>query len=460
MGILDNFKNPWAANSNSQYPNVLNNPFNTLDEDNVLNQQALQTNVFEGNEEVLGRKALNMPEEFLLEIKCNDPEHINKYIKENEVVFISSTPQMPTIDIEITMGLKVPTINEFAYDKLFVIVEVEYKVDSGDKNRNDSFRCPMDNNYSMTFDFNKLKILNNDEIIEIPNPFSKPNNSQKINNRKITQRIDWYNIFIGGKATIKVFSDNSLTKKLKEFTFHIRGKNPTKQQVKAYLEQQGYLNRFWFIHKMLISESGSEDLTVMQQFKEAGKPTAIDTKAGLPYWGTPDGWGMGQIDFKNNEDGHDKNWPTKAPMECAWNWKKNIDWLVKRLSEEKCSQLINSITNKMKNFYSINKNALKQFEKIDQMEGNNNSEVKFINCETDIAEMSTLNEYMDKTRNNEKSDNVKSVLDADLIKRYNGGRYLYDVSISTNNKPEWTLNRLNDYQKPFNYVERVCAINE
>ena len=67
---------------------------------------------------------------------------------------------------------------------------------------------------------------------------------------------------------------------------------------------------------------------------------------------------------------------------------------------------------------------------------------------------------MDTSRNKDREDGdkglVKSLLDADLIKRYNGTRFLNELKVGENDKVYWEID---DYTKQSgNYVEKVCSI--
>lgn len=55
MSILDNFKNPWANNEEN---NIANTDYDTIGEINSLAASALKTDLFEGNDEVLGREGM------------------------------------------------------------------------------------------------------------------------------------------------------------------------------------------------------------------------------------------------------------------------------------------------------------------------------------------------------------------------------------------------------------------
>jgi len=88
--------------------------------------------------------------------------------------------------------------------------------------------------------------------------------------------------------------------------FYIRGKNPTMQELVAYLSipktagqpNSAYNNKYWFLAKMVIHESASETAPVVKQFNYSQKGYLIDNDGskGLPNLGAPRGWGLGQID--------------------------------------------------------------------------------------------------------------------------------------------------------------------
>lgn len=454
---LENFKNPWGANFSSDALS------SSVDASEFTNE-VLDTPVFDNDGEVLGVKGdkeNTIP--FEVKIKCKDPLHNNTYIKDGEVVFISSEPQMPEITIEINMGYKTPTY-EFAYKHIYAKVVVKYEVNSGGKHRNDLFRIPMDKDYFLDFYFEEQEMNNTVTLDKLFMLQVQKNVINKLK-AKVSKKINWYNQYLGGEVKVYFYADLNEKSKLSEFTFHIRGKNPTKQQVRQYLQQQGYLNRFWFIYKMLVSESNSAEKTIMQQFNEAGTPSATDQNAGLPNWGTPRGWGMAQLDFSANDGARDRTLLRDAPTKTLWNWKENIDLLITRLSVEKVADMRDSVTKgdadftglvgKVNKFQKDNPNInVSTHETENQTEEN----ITFINCESQITELQQFNIYMNSANNNLRSDTVKSFLDADLIKRYNSGRYLFKLFKNDNNLPEWELKRVNGSN--FNYVSRVCSINE
>ena len=132
--------------------------------------------------------------------------------------------------------------------------------------------------------------------------------------------------FIGGTVEITCVCENDIEKR----TFHIRGKNPTKSQIKSYLNNKGYSN-YWFLNKIIQHESLSMQF---DHYKvESLSLAPIDEKAvyvspfkngkgqkGLPLYGGPKGFGLKQLDnWRSN--GVDK----VCSAEQRWNWKANVD---------------------------------------------------------------------------------------------------------------------------------------
>ncbi len=376
-------------------------------------------------------------------VYCTDPSHANKAIEENEFVFISAEPQMPQISIRISQAFH-PPMTGVKYATLLATVEVIHVVNDGQKQRNDSFRIPKNPNYFLRFDY-KPKTT-----------FKMGGIEMKENVTEAKNEVTWYDSFRGGTAVVKVYADKV---QVQEFTFYIRGLNPTKREVYDYLTENGYDSKFWFIKKMLIRESGSQGVDVMQQFNDIKKyklgPSGSKGElGGTPTWGTPDGWGMGQIDLSASEDKNGKKLTVET--EALWNWKRNVELAIKKL------------LSKIDEMKTLHKRA-KQFEKDnpsipledhitpDQVEGNDKISITYINAQSEIKDLSDYNYLMSTKRNSELTKTVKSLLDADLIKHYNAGRYLYDLKIS-NDSAEWTIDHLNS--RGTNYVKEVSEIND
>lgn len=383
------------------------------------------------NTKVLGN--LKFDNNVVISLIQNDTNSNKKLVKSNEILYITPEPKMPTLEIAISQPIfSLPT----KYKTLYAAIEVSHIVNEGQKRRNDISRIPMSNESLLRFSFEDITTVT-------------------LSGGIITNPINWNDTFRGGKAVIKVYSDAEGTKQIQEFVFYIRGLNPTKHEVETYLINEGYLSRFWFIKKMLIHESESEDINVMQQFNDPSKSSRYSYGTsgtgrqvlGMPLWGYPDGWGMAQLDYSAER--------RTVEAEALWNWKRNIELLVSRLVNEKVRDMRNSINSKLKTLKKKYPDFdVKNHITPDKEEG----PVTFINAYSNIPDLDSLNSSsMSDSRNNELSDSVKSFLDADLIKRYNSGRYLSNIK-NVNNKAEWEINNLND--KGFNYVLRVTSITE
>lgn len=66
---------------------------------------------------------------------------------------------------------------------------------------------------------------------------------------------------------------------------------------------------------------------------------------------------------------------------------------------------------------------------------------------------------MSSDRNGEREKSkglIKSQLDADLIKRYNGERYLKELKVGENDKVFWEID--DQTTQSGNYVKKICSI--
>jgi len=407
--------------------------------DKVLNTKVLGTKVFDNDDKVLGN--LKFDNNVVISLIQNDTNSNKKLVKSNEILYITPEPKMPTLEIAISQPIfSLPT----KYKTLYAAIEVSHIVNEGQKRRNDISRIPMSNESLLRFSFEDITTVT-------------------LSGGIITNPINWNDTFRGGKAVIKVYSDAEGTKQIQEFVFYIRGLNPTKHEVETYLINEGYLSRFWFIKKMLIHESESEDINVMQQFNDPSKSSRYSYGTsgtgrqvlGMPLWGYPDGWGMAQLDYSAER--------RTVEAEALWNWKRNIDLLVRRL-REKVAAMEDSRTylggewvglvGKVNAFTKANPNTdVATHSTPDKLEGS----VTFINCQSQIEDLNQFNNYMSSNRNNERNETTKSFLDADLIRRYNGGRFLYKL-YKDDDKVLWEIRDVSSASG--NYVEHVCSINE
>jgi hypothetical protein len=103
--------------------------------------------------------------------------------------------------------------------------------------------------------------------------------------------------FWGGEATVHwIF--NGITQP--DFNFKIRGQNPSQQAMIDMLNASGY----WFAWRIAKAESG------LKQFNDNG----------TPVFGSPNGWGVMQLDPSDND-------------QQKWNWQMNIQAGLARLQQ-------------------------------------------------------------------------------------------------------------------------------
>lgn len=154
-------------------------------------------------------------------------------------------------------------------------------------------------------------LYNRNDVDYFPSKYDGGNAFVIANIGKTNWDVDSRGLYRGGTATVEVWNEEK-TLILSKFKFYIRGKSPTKDVVKKYMLDKGYLTKYWFMYKMALSESGSEGINLMKQFwdpefvgkgrdrKEAiyGPSGRSFESKGIPNYGYPDGWGICQIDFK------------------------------------------------------------------------------------------------------------------------------------------------------------------
>jgi hypothetical protein len=119
----------------------------------------------------------------------------------------------------------------------------------------------------------------------------------------------------GGKAILHYKLDTETT--WSDYTFYIRGYNPLKSNVYAYVASLPDSLAPWFYKKMMTHESGSQIDTHLRQFNPDGNvsPDWTSTIA-TPNWGYPDGWGIMQIDLSSIGQ--------HLPEQGLWSWQYNV----------------------------------------------------------------------------------------------------------------------------------------
>ncbi|ANH82690.1 hypothetical protein A8C56_18430 [Niabella ginsenosidivorans] len=368
---------------------------------------------------------------FLIKVFDNGNE-----IKEGAYVFISENPEMPRLKIELTIG------KDYNYKKVLFRLKTEFVFKASevlfDRNDIDYFPAKSDTGQNMFREAAAGQVT--------------------------SWEVDFRGLFRGGTATVEAYSGDGKTL-IKKFIFYIRGKNPLKTTVKDYLTSQQYLSKYWFVFKIIVSESGSEDVTVARQFwdpeyvktKVKGKIKKVEANygpsgrglesKGMPNYGFPDGWGVGQIDFaaeKRNKsalskadaawlDNLDKN------PDYIWNWKKNIEIKMTKKIPEKVKAAVAQFNKIFK--------GVKTLQSFSQQEGL----ITYKTCPSTISEFSAFSSYLPDTAS---GDSEKSILDAELIKLYNGGHYITGVT----SKGALQINRLNSLG--FNYNERIGNVKD
>jgi len=322
------------------------------------------------------------------DVLCNG----NK-IKEETYVLISSTPQMPKIEIKNTSELDI----QFR-------LRIEYKRDI----RND--------------------------VDYFPGKEWETVKPGKIWN------VDFEHKIRGGKATLLY----KVGDKEYSFVFYIRGTNPTEEEVKSFIMQQGY--NIWFLTRLIRQESG------FHQFNPGNKyGPGWDDYVGCPNHGDPHGWGLMQLDVLNAKLGdHQVLGYWRPSAQALWDWKENIRIGVAFLQGEKYEMVNNHFNRELDILEKWNlRNPDDVVEKhLNRTEGNITYEhANSANFSIDFG-------------GNPSSDN-KSFIDATWIKNYNGSTrpgsndgYYYNLEIeNSSGKPYWEIYPLN--KNNHNYVEAV-----
>jgi len=262
----------------------------------------------------------------------------------------------------------------------------------------------------------------------------------------------------GGKATIEYTENETWSAAaVKTFTFYIRGTSPTDEQVHTYLTTSHAngtrpafipLNRFWFLRRMVRHESFSGNADRLRQFFAAPNGFSVATTSGLPTFGPPRGFGLGQIDNRgqltpvqaaavgvnlnllkpngskayqtlvstDNRTIDSKGYVVSSD-EAVWNWKANLDIMISI-----CVDNDNSLIDKI-NDIAIAVNAWNAANPNDKVAPP--LDITYFTITYSWVKSSIPNFDNDHTQslfsNTQVSTiTVKSFFDAMLIKRYNG----------------------------------------
>ena len=331
--------------------------------------------------------------------------------------------------------------------------------------------------------------------------------------------VNFDNKIRGGEAIVEYVPGPASTTwnaaNLQSFKFHIRGVNPTYAQVRAYLVAQNYLDRFWFMIRKIRHETQSfgafngvaetNNAYEMRHFNRMGVGERYNTtKAntlGLPLFGAPRGFGLGQVD--NMGSATTAQVPTApaigdtivvtiggaavtvdfarrkvASDQEVWHWKRNIDAAVRvlemKINELDTTYLNNTNLNLQALFNQVNgwnvahptnrvTGPPSQDEPPQGDQADNWRHITYSFVETEIEGLEDYNAIFNGATSN--SPNVKSFLDACLLKAYNGygnntvtqRNYMYSQQTG-NNKPVISL--LRTIASGFNYVMNVSKRND
>jgi len=339
--------------------------------------------------------------------------------------------------------------------------------------------------------------------------------------------VDFDNRIRGGTATVEFIPYSQNVNSWAEgdhhyFQFHIRGKNPTYQQVRNYLNAQNYLNRFWFLIRKIRHESGSfgsfdsaddnfnrnpqHDNYEFQHFNRRFNSQTYNLRKfmrrtrdtygvpGLPAFGPPRGFGLGQIDnfgeaspiqvpnpppigdtisviIDEEAITVDYNRTIVASDQEVWHWKRNIDAGI-RVLEMKIRELRNrrdnpnlslrDLRDQINNWNNANptNRVVSPGNQVEPPanEATQGNRITFSFIETDIEGLTDYNTIFNGATSTNQYE--KSFLDACLLKAYNGygaaphRNYLY-FTLGEGGKPKLHISRPSN-----NYVAEVCRKND
>ena len=254
--------------------------------------------------------------------------------------------------------------------------------------------------------------------------------------------VDWQDKIRGGKATLFCHTDDNKD----TLVFYIRGTNPTEQEIKNFLLQEGYSTETWFLTRLIRQESQ------YRQFNPGTKyGSAWTSSVGCPNWGTPHGWGLMQLDVLNSSCGElHRDGKYRPSAEALWNWKENLKVGYAFLTGEK---------------KSIARTHITKMNKIVE-EWNNQSINDLVDNHTDQVEGTQTFTHASSSQFNfdwgTLNVNLRSFIDGVWMKSYNGNtpNYYYYLIVSKNakEKPYWELSRENNSNH--NYVGAICGQNE
>ena len=299
-----------------------------------------------------------------------------------------------------------------------------------------------------------------------------------------TWNIDFGDHIRGGIATFEYVSGDAEwnDENIQIFVFYLRGQNPNRDDVISYIEDNDYDNQYWFLIRLIRHESATGNSNEFRQFNP-GTNYTVNSLRGLPNFGPPRGYGLGQIDnfgrlvngysqLTNqqreqlglsdvergetivDDQGRTIDWQgyIVASDNQVWNWKENVDTVITFLDIKKQTIInkYNGWVNTANNWNNAHPNDL-----VDQHDDQVEGDITFSSVESYIDGIpTTVNEYFNES---EDSETTKSFIDACLIRYYNGG-YYHRLRRNGNQKPYWQIDR--DSEQSGFYVEDICSQDE
>lgn len=303
-----------------------------------------------------------------------------------------------------------------------------------------------------------------------------PEQNDEVQTQTITTNTNWSFDFgddiRGGTATVEyvIGEDEWNDENVQTFVFYLRGTNPSRDEVVTYIEEQGYDDQYWFLMRLIRHESGTGTNNEFRHFNQGTNYTTDDNSTiGLPNWGYPRGYGLGQIDnfgrlsiterailnLNSLEEGEtivdddrtiDRNGWIVASNDEVWNWKENINAAIYILDSKKTDVInyYNSSFNFINNWNANNLNNL-----VEPHEDSTVGDITFQHAGTSIEDFGNINQNFDLV---DTGENIHSFIDATLIKYYNSG-YYYRLNRGAQ-PPSWYIDNLNGDN--FDYVNRIC----
>lgn len=345
--------------------------------------------------------SINNNLDFKIEVYDQDKK---KYIKENESLYISSFPRMPNFIVSLTLPIN------FGFNPIFVKISIDYE--KSIKDNNGVSRIRKTNFISSGIPLYESGTANfgNNSNIE---PYRKGGK------RNFSFQFDKIR---GGDAKISIFQDEKNEIPIKTFKFKIKGINPSIKQINDYINEKGYVEKFWFFKGLTNQESS------YRQFEANG----------VPLFGVPDGFGLTQRDQQYLE-------LSDSELNYFWDWKTNLDTGITTIEDKIAylKELLNKqITKQVEASFDKNSN---NFQVADDITYSN---ITFSHVKSELNGLDDFDKYFPVS-----DSNKKSFLDASLIRLFNGGQFYTLKKIATD-QYKWIVSETN--AKDRNYVKAVC----